>query len=69
MENRFMVTIDTADKIVDDNELLEMAQNIANAIINEANTKGIVPENSETFTEIVRVKHWYGEKEIIEHTY
>lgn len=48
-ENRFMITIDTQDSITDDNELNEMAQNIANAIINEANTKGIVPRKVRNF--------------------
>jgi hypothetical protein len=66
---RFIVEIVTEDPIYDDNEVNEMAQNIANAIVNEANTKGIVPENSETFTKIVYVKGWYSDKQIIEHTY
>ena len=64
---RFIVEIVTEDKITDDNEVNEMAQNIANAIVNHANTGGIVPENSETFTKIVYVKGWYSDKQIIEH--
>lgn len=65
---RFIVEIDTEDKIVDDNEVNEMAQNIADAIISHANTAGIVPEDSETYTNIVYVKGWYSDKQIIEHT-
>lgn len=66
---RFIVEVVTEDKISDDNEVNEMAQNIANAIVNEANTHGIVPEDSETFTKIVYVKGWYSDKQIIEHTF
>ena len=66
---RFMVEIVTEDRIDDDNEKNEMAQNIADAIVSHANTAGmgIVPENSETFTKIVYVKEWYSDKQIIEH--
>lgn len=66
---RFIVEIVTEDPIVDDNEVNEMAQNIANGIVNEANGQGIVPEASETFTKIVYVKGWYQDKQIIEHVY
>ena len=65
---RFIVEIVTEDRIDDDNEKNEMAQNIADAIISHANSAGITPENSETFTKIVYVKEWYSDKQIIEHT-
>ena len=64
---RFIVEIVTQDKIVDDHEVNEMAQNIADAIVSHTNTAGITPENSETFTKIVYVKGWYSDKQIIEH--
>jgi|TARA_R110000851_G_scaffold196444_4_gene347435 hypothetical protein len=64
---RFIVEIVTEDKITDDNEVNEMAQNIADAIVSHANSSGIVPEESETFTNIVYVKGFYSDKEIIEH--
>lgn len=64
---RFIVEIVTEDSINDDNEINEMAQNIADAIVSYANSKGITPENSETFTKIVYVKGWYSDKQIIEH--
>ena len=65
---RFIVEIVTEDKISDDNEINEMAQNIANAIATYSDTIGITPEASETFTKIVYVKGWYSDKQIIEHT-
>jgi hypothetical protein len=52
----FTVTVEFADKIVDDNEVLEVANNIAKAIVHDANTCGIAPEESETYTESVEVK-------------
>ena len=67
--NRFIVEIVTENKIVDDNEIDEMAQNIADAIINKVDDGEIVPEDSETFTTIVYVKGWYSDKQIIEHTF
>lgn len=67
---RFIVEIVTADDIVDDNEKIDMAQNIARAIVNEANNgMGITPDYSDTFTEIVYVKEWYSDKQIIEHVW
>ena len=67
---RFIVEIVTADDIVDDNEKIDMAQNIARAIVNEVNNgMGITPVFSinRTNTEIVYVKEWYSDKQIIEH--
>ena len=64
---RFIVEIVTEDKITDDNEVNEMAQNIADAIVSQSKTSGIVPEDSETYTNIVYVKGWYSDKQIIEH--
>lgn len=67
---RFIVEIVTSDDIVDDNEKIDMALNIARAIVNEANNgMGITPVFSinRTNTEIVYVKEWYSDKQIIEH--
>ena len=52
----FAVTIEFEDKISDDNEILEVASNIARAIKNEVNGMGIVPEDSETYTKSISVK-------------
>lgn len=66
---RFIVEIVTADKITDDNEVNEMAQNIADAIADKCRHGyvGIAPENSDTYVEIIYVKGWYQDKQIIEH--
>lgn len=65
---KFIVEIVTADEIVDDETIDDMAQNIAIAIVNGANDgRGIVPDYADTYTEIVYVRGWYSEKQIIEH--
>jgi len=69
---RFIVEIVTADDIVDDNEKIDMAQNIARAIVNEVDYgAGITPVFSinRTNTEIVYVREWYSDKQIIEHVW
>ncbi len=64
---RFMVEIVTSDKIIDDNEINEMSQNIADAIVKHCQVSYITPEDPEAFTKIVYVKGWYSDKQIIEH--
>lgn len=64
---KFMVEIVSSEKIVDDHDKDEMAQRIANAIINGANSFGIHPDGSDAYTEIVYVKEWYSDRQIIEH--
>ena len=64
-----MVTVVVSDKITSEEHTTEMAQNIADAIVHAANTSGITPESSDATTEVVYVKEWYAEKEIIEHVY
>lgn len=54
-ELKFIVTLTFADKIVDDNEIQEVAENIANALKHEADTHGLAPEASETYTEKINV--------------
>jgi fructose-1,6-bisphosphatase/inositol monophosphatase family enzyme len=62
-----MVEIVTPDEVSDKDE---MARNIARAIVNEAiSGQGIVPEESNTYTEIVYVREWYSNTQIIEHTF
>ena len=65
--NLFRVEIITADSITDDTELAEMAQNIARAIVNECRSNYIVPEDSETFTEVIYVTPYYSNTPAIEH--
>ena len=64
---RFIVEIVSSEKITDDNDINEMAQRIANSILNGANGFGIHPDGSDAYTEIVYVKGWYSDKQIIEH--
>lgn len=52
----FSVTLTFESKISDDNEILEVANNIALAIKDGANGHGIAPEISETFLETIEVK-------------
>ena len=52
----FTVSVTFEDKITDDNEVLEVAQNIARAIELECGGMGIASESSETFTRSVEVK-------------
>ena len=70
MSNRttkFIVEIVSSEKITDDHDIDEMAQNIANAIVFEAREFSIHPDGSDAYTEIVYVKGWYSDKQIIEH--
>jgi hypothetical protein len=53
----FIVTLEFADKITDDNDVMEIASNIARAIKNEANNgQGITTDFSDTYTTGVSVK-------------
>lgn len=52
----FTVEVHFSDKIRDDKHVLDVANNIANAIENEANGMGIAPEDSDAFTLGVSVK-------------
>ena len=50
------IVLEFEDKISDDNELREVAENVAEAIVSHANTAGIAPEASETFLRNVDVQ-------------
>ena len=69
---RFMVEIVSSEEIAD-NFKDEMAQNIANAIVegvfstDKFSTDKICPPESGAYTEVVYVKEWYSDKQIIEH--
>ena len=51
----FTLTLEFEDKISSDEEIKEVAENIARAIRSDANTCGIAPEESETFTKDITV--------------
>ena len=52
----FSVTLTFESAINDDNEILEIAKNVATAIKNEANGYGITTDISDTYTVKVEVK-------------
>jgi hypothetical protein len=56
----FAVTLNFESKITDDKDILEIAKNIARALVNEANSgNGLTTESSNTYTESVEVKPQY----------
>ena len=66
---RFQVDIVLSDKVdLTDEQKDEMSEKIADAILDGVNGRGIVPENSEAFTDIIYVKEWYSYKQAINHT-
>jgi hypothetical protein len=64
---RFIVEIVTSEKVELDEEKNEMAQNVADAIIEYAQNNNICPHYVDGYVEIVYVKEWYSDKQIIEH--
>lgn len=65
----FQVELEFESNIEQDEDVIEVARNIARAIVAETRGQGISPQNSDTYLEIVRVKPWYLDKTIIEHVY
>jgi len=63
----FRVELSFADDVSDDKDVMEIAQRVAQAIVDGANGRGIAPENGDTYLEIVRVTPNYLNKTIIEH--
>jgi len=54
---KFEVTVVFSDAITSDEDIMEIAENIANAIRNEANNGvRIAPEESEAYTQMVYIK-------------
>jgi hypothetical protein len=63
------VELEFADGIYQDEDVMEIAQNVARAIVAETNGQGIAPQEGDTYLEVVRVTpHWLN-KTIIEHVY
>lgn len=61
----FTVTIEFADSIYDDNQTIQVAENIAEAIVMEAtNNMGIAPEDGDTYMTSVTVKPMFLDTEI-----
>jgi len=64
----FRVELTFSEKVTSDDDIMEIAQNIADALKSHANTAGLAPEGGDSFTEIIRVTPNYLNKTIIEHT-
>ncbi len=65
----FRVEIEFNGKVQTDEEIMEIAQNIANAIISDVNHgAGIAPHDGDNYTEIIRVTPQYLNETIIVHT-
>lgn len=56
----YTVTLTFEDKIVSNDEIKEVGENIARALKHEADTMGLAPENSETFTKQITVSERDG---------
>ena len=52
----FIVTLSFTEKVTDDNEIMEVAKNIADAIKVQVDGYGIAPEDNEAFTAKINVK-------------
>ncbi len=53
----FTVTVEFEDKITQDHEISQVADNIADAIVEKAQSYGIAPDDSETYTKSVEVSN------------
>lgn len=65
----FHVELQFESNIDQDEDVMQVAQNIARAIVAETNGQGISPQNGDTYLEIVRVTPQYLNKTIIEHVF
>lgn len=65
----FRVELTFESNIDQDEDVMQVAQNIARAIVAETNGQGISPQNGDTYLEIVRVTPQYLNKTIIEHVF
>ncbi len=62
----FNVTLTFESKITDDKDIMEIAENIARAIKNEANNgMGITTDFSDTYTETVEVKPQFIDETVV----
>jgi hypothetical protein len=63
----FRVELSFESNIERDEDVMEIAQNIARAIVAEAKSNFIAPDYGDTYLEIVRVTPQYLNQTIIEH--
>jgi len=57
---RLTVELKFADKIYSDDDMAEIVQNTMFALIEQANSVGLAPTNSDTFTTSIRVSDNHG---------
>jgi hypothetical protein len=65
----FRVELEFESNIEQDEDVMQVAENIARAIVAETNGIGISPQNGDTYLERVRVTPWYLNKTIIKDVY
>lgn len=63
----FRVELTFESNIERDEDIMNVAQNIARAIVAETNGQGIAPQDGDTYLEIVRVTPQYLNETVIEH--
>lgn len=63
----FRVELTFESKIDRDEDIMNVAHNIARAIVAETNGQGIAPQDGDTYLEIVRVTPQYLNETVIEH--
>ena len=51
----YTVVVTFQDKVVDDNEIKEVAQNMVTGLVEQVNHQGLAPEESDTFTTEIEV--------------
>ena len=51
----YTVVVEFHDKVVDDNEVNEVAEKILEGLVDQANGAGLAPEDSETYTKSIAV--------------
>ena len=65
----FTVTLEFESKITDDNDVRQVAENIARAIVSETNGEGIAPQDGDTYLQNVAVKPMYLDEVITKKAY
>jgi hypothetical protein len=63
----FRVELEFESEITQDEDVMQVAENIAEAIKDGTNGKGIAPQNGDTYLEIIRVTPQYLNNTVITH--
>lgn len=54
----FTVELEFSDKVTSDNDIQEVAMNVASALIAQSNNEGLAPDESDAFTTGITVKNY-----------